>query len=502
VILAKTIKGYGMGEAGEGRNITHQQKKLNEEELRAFRSRFGVPIGDDEVEQAPFYKPAENSPEMKYLLQRRKELGGFVPARKEKAAPLEIPPLEAFDEFFQGSDRDVATIMAFVRMLSRLLRDPHIGKLIVPIIPDEARTFGMEVLFRQCGIYSHLGQIYEPVDLGTLLYYREARDGQLLEEGITEAGSMASFIAAGTSYANHGINLIPFFSFYSMFGFQRIGDLIWAAADSRCRGFLMGGIAGRTTLAGEGLQHQDGQSQLLATVVPNVLAYDPAYAYEMAVIIDDGLRRMFEKQESLFYYITMYNETYAQPALPEGSVEGILKGMYRLRGAGKPSKTRPQLLGSGPILREVLRSQEILKEKFSVDADVWSVPSYHMLRRDALEVRRWNLLHPDRPPRRSYVEDCLGDSDAPVIAASDYMKLVPEQIAPWLGGRMVALGTDGFGRSDIRSALRRHFEIDAEHIAFTTLSALSRQGKFEAKKMRGAAKELGIDTERGDPVTL
>ncbi len=506
VILAKTIKGYGLGEAGEGRNVTHQQKKMNEEELRAFRSRFGVPIGDEAIEQAPFYRPPEDSPEMNYLRQRRKELGGFVPARKEKAAPLEIPGQEAFDEFLKGSgNHDVATIMAFVRLLSRLLRDKNIGKLIVPIIPDEARTFGMDVLFRQCGIYSHVGQLYEPVDIATLLYYREAREGQLLEEGITEAGSMASFLAAGTASANHGINLIPFFSFYSMFGFQRIGDLIWAAADSRCRGFLMGGIAGRTTLAGEGLQHQDGHSLLLAAVVPNLLAYDPAYAYELAVIIQDGLRRMYQEQEAVFYYITMYNETYPQPAMPEGVTEGILKGMYRLaEREKKPARgqARPQLLGSGPILREVLRAEELLSEKFGVACDVWSVPSYKELRRDALAVQRWNLLHPDHKPRVSYLQECLGDPEAPAIAASDYLKLVPEQIAPWLGGRMVTLGTDGFGRSDIRSALRRHFEVDAEHIAFATLSVLARQGKVETKRVRAAVKELGIDPDKIDPVLV
>jgi pyruvate dehydrogenase E1 component len=509
VVLAMTIKGYGLGEAGEGRNVTHQQKKLNEEELRAFRARFGVPIGDEEIEAAPFYRPPEDAPEIKYLRERREQLGGFVPARAQVSAePVETPPLEAFGDFLKGSgDRDVATIMAFVRLLSRLLRDEQIGKYIVPIIPDEARTFGMDVLFRQCGIYSHPGQLYEPVDAETLLYYREAREGQLLEEGITEAGSMASFIAAGTAYANHGLPMIPFYSFYAMFGFQRIGDLIWAAADSRCRGFLMGGIAGRTTLAGEGLQHQDGHSQLVATAIPNLRAYDPAYAYELAVIIQDGLRRMYQEQEPIFYYLTMYNETYAQPALPQGVTDGILKGMYHLSPLSPGSETRaspppprPQLLGSGPILREALRAQEILAKRCGIDSDVWSVTSYSELRRDALAVERWNLRHPGAKPRPCYIEQCLGATRGPVIAASDYVRLVAEQIARWVPGRLIALGTDGFGRSDTRQALRRHFEVDAEHIAFTTLAALCRQGQIEAKRVQEAMEEWHIDPEKEDPV--
>jgi pyruvate dehydrogenase E1 component len=499
VILAKTIKGYGIGEAGEGRNVTHQQKKLNEDELRAFRARFGVPIGDKEIDETPFYRPPEDAPEMKYLRERRAALGGFMPTRREQAPAVEVPSLEILSEFLKGSgDREVATIMAFVRLLTRLLRDEKLGKFVVPIIPDEARTFGMDVLFRQCGIYSHAGQVYEPVDKDTLLYYREAKDGQLLEEGISEAGSMASFLAAGTAQANHGLNLIPFFCFYSMFGFQRIGDMIWAAADSRCRGFLMGGIAGRTTLAGEGLQHQDGHSHLLAAVVPNLVTYDPAFAYEMAVIIQDGLRRMYQEQEAIFYYVTMYNETYTQPSMPDGVADGILKGMYRLDGG--QGKSCSQLLGSGPILREVIRAQTILREKFKVDAAVWSVTSYNQLRREALATERWNLLHPEEKPRVSYVEQCLDAASGPVIAASDYMCLVPEQIARWTPGRMVVLGTDGFGRSDDRAALRRHFEVDAEHIAFATLSALHRQGRVDAKQIRQAMKELQIDPEKADPV--
>jgi pyruvate dehydrogenase E1 component len=503
VILAKTIKGYGLGEAGEGRNVTHQQKKLNQEELRAFRSRFGVPIGDEDVDEAPFYRPPDSSPEMKYLLERRKQLGGFLPAREEKAPPLETPPLAEFDEFLQGSgNRKVATIMAYVRMLSRLLRDSHIGRYIVPIIPDEARTFGMDVLFRQCGIYSHHGQVYEPVDKEALLYYREAKDGQLLEEGITEAGSMASFIAAGTSYSNHGLAMIPFYSFYSMFGFQRVGDLIWAAADSRCKGFLLGGIAGRTTLAGEGLQHQDGHSQLMASVVPNLRAYDPAYAYELVVIIQDGLRRMYHEREPIFYYLTMYNETYTQPAMPEGVIDGILKGMYRLRSADSPKTketARVQLLGSGPILREVLRAQKILAERFNVAGDVWSVTSFSELHRDALAVERWNLLHPGEVPRKPYVEQCLSGTAGPVIATTDYLKLVAEQTSRWVPGRLVPLGTDGFGRSDTREFLRKHFEVNAEHIAYTAIAALGHEGKIGKDRVQKAMTELGVNPNKEDP---
>ncbi|HZZ82400.1 MAG TPA: pyruvate dehydrogenase (acetyl-transferring), homodimeric type [Gemmataceae bacterium] len=501
VILAKTIKGYGLGESGEGRNVTHQQKKLNEDELRAFRARFGVPIGDDKIDETPFYKPPEDAPEMRYMRERREELGGFLPERRGKAPSLEIPGPDAFNEFAKGSgERPVATIMAFVRLLSRLLRDEKIGKRIVPIFPDEARTFGMDVLFRQAGIYAHAGQKYEPVDKETLLYYREAKDGQLLEEGINEAGSMASFIAAGTAYANHNLNLVPFFSFYSMFGFQRIGDLIWAAADSRCKGFLMGGIAGRTTLAGEGLQHQDGHSLLMAATVPNLQVYDPAFAYELAVVIRDGMHRMYTQNESIFYYITMYNETYAQPAMPKDSEEGILRGMYRF--SSKRKTKNVTLLGSGPILREVLRAQDILADRFDVGSDVWSVTSYKALRRDALAVDRWNLLHPEEKPRKCYVEECLAGAAEPIIAASDYMKLVPEQIARWVPGRMEILGTDGFGRSEGRTALRRFFEVDAEHIAFATLSTLARQGKIDAKQIRGAIKDLGVDPEKVDPILL
>jgi pyruvate dehydrogenase E1 component len=504
VILAKTIKGYGLGEAGEGRNVTHQQKKLNAEELRAFRARFGIPIGDEELASTPFYKPPDDSPEMVYLHERRQELGGYLPTRRVVAEPLEVPPLDDFDEFLKGSeDRDVATTMAFVRMLARLLKNDRIGGRIVPIVPDEARTFGMDALFRQHGIYSHVGQLYEPVDRQSLLYYREAKDGKILEEGITEAGSMASFTAAGTAYAHHGIEMVPFYTFYSMFGFQRIGDSIWAAADSRAKGFLLGGTAGRTTLNGEGLQHQDGHSHLLAATVPNVCAYDPAYAYEVAVIVQDGLRRMYAEGEVLIYYLTLYNETYPQPALPDGDrsdvVQGIVKGMYRLEGRDG-DKGRVQLLGSGPILREALRAAEILADRYGVGSDVWSVTSYKELRREAMEVERDNRLHPEREPRRSYLEEVTRRLEGPFVAVSDYMRLVPEQIARWLPGRMVPLGTDGFGRSDTREALRRHFEIDAENVVYAALSALVDDGALAADILAGAINDLGLDPDTIDPV--
>ncbi len=501
VILAKTVKGYGLGEAGEGRNVTHQQKKLNEEELREFRTRFGIPISDEDLVKMPFYRPPDDSPEMRYLHERREALGGFLPSRSPGALPLKAPPLATFDEFLKGSgDRAASTTMAFVRMFGRMLRDPSIGQLIVPIIPDEARTFGLEGLFRQCGIYSSVGQLYEPVDAEALLYYREAKDGQILEEGITEAGSIASFIAAGTAYATHGVNTIPFFLFYSMFGFQRVGDLIWAAADSRVKGFLLGGTAGRTTLAGEGLQHQDGHSHLKAGAIPNLLPYDPAYAYEIAVIVQDGIRRMYEVQEDVFYYITLYNENYVMPPMPEGAAEGIIRGMHRVRSVDAPgSRARAQMFGSGPILREVLRAQDILAQRCAVSSDAWSVTSYRQLRRDALAVDRWNMLHPTQKPRTCYLCRMLDGLDGPFIAASDYVRLVPEQIAPWVPDRLITLGTDGFGRSDSREALRRFFEVDAESIAVATLDALSRRGQIGKKTVEQAIEELGIDPDKPDP---
>src|SRR5271168_4365361 len=452
VILARTIKGYGLGEAGEGRNITHQQKKLNEDELREFRSRFGIPIRDEDVAEAPFYRPPENSPEMQYLRARRQELGGWVPQRSVLAPPIKSDMDELFKEFEAGSEgREVSTTMAFVGMLRKMMKDPEIGKLVVPIVPDEARTFGMESLFRTVGIYSSQGQLYEPVDMNTLLYYKEAKDGQILEEGITEAGSMSSFIAAGSAYATHGINTIPFFIFYSMFGLQRVCDLIWAAADTRCRGFLLGGTAGRTTLAGEGLQHQDGNSHVLALPIPTLQAYDPAFAYELAVIIEDGIERMYNKGESIFYYITVMNEPYAMPQMPPGSREGILKGMYKYRAASdSKSKLRAQLFGSGSILREVLRAHEILAEKYHVAADVWSVTSYKALYSDGIETERWNLLHPAEKPRVPYVTRCLAEAPGVFVAASDYLKALPNMVSQWMPRRLASLGTDGFGRSEGR----------------------------------------------------
>jgi pyruvate dehydrogenase E1 component len=498
VILAKTVKGYGLGEAGEGRNVTHQQKKLNEEELRFFRDRFELPLTDEQVAEATFYHPGPNSPEVEYLRACRERLGGPIPSRRVRKEPTPIPKNGIWERFFEGVDRDVSTTMVFVQILTQLLKDKTIGEKVVPIVPDEARTFGMESLFRQFGIYSHVGQLYEPVDKSMLLYYREAKDGQILEEGITEAGSMASFIAAGTSYATHGIDMIPFFIFYSMFGFQRVGDLIWAGADQRMRGFLLGATAGRTTLNGEGLQHEDGHSLVLASVVPTLLAYDPAYAFEIAVIIRDGLERMFEKREDIFYYLTLYNENYPMLPKPAGADEGILKGLYKLKDPVEGSVERPRvhLFGSGTILREALRAQEILAERYGVAATVWSATSYKQLRADALEVERWNLLHPEEEPRKPYVVSLFEGDHAPIVAVSDYMKLVPDQIARWLPGRFYALGTDGFGRSETREALRRFFEIDAESVAVAALHQLALQGRIERGVVRQALSDLGVDPEK------
>ena len=502
VILARTIKGYGLGEAGEGKNVTHQQKKLNEDELREFRKRFDIPISDAQIADAPFYRPPENSPEIKYLKARRKELGGFVPQRTVRTKPVSAEK-GLFDEFTTGSDgREVSTTMAFVVMLRKMLKDPQIGKLVVPIVPDEARTFGMESLFRNVGIYNSKGQLYEPVDMNTLLYYKEAKDGQILEEGITEAGSMASFIAAGSAYATYGVNTIPFFIYYSMFGFQRIGDLIWAAADTRCRGFLLGGTAGRTTLSGEGLQHQDGNSHVLALTVPNLLAYDPAFGYELAVIIEDGIERMYKKGESIFYYITVMNEAYPMPPMPPNSKEGILKGMYRYRAATNPkSKLRAQLFGSGAILREAIRAQEILDEKYGVSADVWSITSYKNLYYDGLEADRWNLLHPSEKPRVPYVTQCLADAPGALVAASDYLKVLPNSISKWMPRRLTSLGTDGFGRSEGRPSLRDFFEVDARFIVLSTLHELHRDGKIEASVVKKAIKDLQINVDKPNPLT-
>lgn len=504
VILAKTIKGYGLGEAGEGKNITHQQKKLNEEEMKEFRSRFGIPISDEQIANDPFYKPDEDSDEIKYLKARRAELGGFVPSRRTDVRPIKTPPESVFEEFYKGTEgREVSSTMVFVRILAKLLRDKDIGKLIVPIVPDEARTFGMEALFRQVGIYSHAGQLYEPVDADSLLYYKEAKDGQILEEGITEAGSMSSFIAAGTAYLTHGINMIPFFIYYSMFGLQRVGDLVWAAGDIGAKGFLIGGTAGRTTLAGEGLQHQDGNSHLLAYPVPNLVAYDPAYAYELAVIIRDGIRRMFEEQENIFYYITVMNENYPMPEMPSGKdvKEGILKGMYKFKASDKKSsKLKAQLFGSGTILNEVIKAAQILEDDYRVACDVWSVTSYKELRRDALDIERWNMLHPFEQPKKNYIQKTLDKEEGVFVAASDYVKALPDSIAKWFPGYLYSLGTDGFGRSESRASLRDFFEVDAKHIVFATLVALYKEGKFQEKVLDKAIKELGINPDKKNPM--
>lgn len=502
VILAKTIKGYGLGEAGEGRNIAHGQKKLNEEELLEFRSRFGIPISDEDVAKAPFYKPAPDSVEMKYLRKQRKALGGFVPSRPTIAPPMQVP---AFDEYRKLVDRDngkkISTTMGFVRLLERLLKDKEIGKQIVPIVPDESRTFGMEGMFRQIGIYAHSGQLYDPVDADNLFWYKEAQDGQILEEGITEAGSMSSFIAAGTAYIQHGINMIPFFIYYSMFGFQRIGDLIWAASDCGAKGFMLGGTAGRTTLNGEGLQHQDGHSLLNAIAFPRVRAYDPAFHYETAVIVFDGLKRIYEDGETAIYYLTLENENYEMPPMPEGVEEGIIKGMYKFSAVTANKETqRVQLFGSGAILRSTLDAQKLLAEKYNISSDVWSVTSYTQLAREADSCRHWNMLHPSESPRQSYVEQVLAGHEGPFIAASDYVRAVSEQIRPWVPGDYFVLGTDGVGRSETRKALRRHFEVDAECIVIATLYRLQAQGKVDASVVAQAITDLGVDPEKVHPL--
>ncbi len=502
VIIAKTIKGYGLGESGEGKNITHQQKKLNEDEMKEFRSRFGIAISDDDITSEPFFKPDEDSQEIQYLKKRRAELGGYVPSRKTDVSPIKTPPESLFEEFYKGTEgREVSSTMVFVRILAKLLKDKEIGKYIVPIVPDEARTFGMEALFRQVGIYSHSGQLYEPVDKDSLLYYKEAKDGQILEEGINEAGSMSSFIAAGTSYNTHGINMIPFFIYYSMFGLQRVGDLVWAAGDIGAKGFLLGGTAGRTTLNGEGLQHQDGHSHLLAYPVPNLVAYDPAFAYELAIIIRNGIKRMYEDQENIFYYITLMNENYAMPEMPTGVENGILKGMYKFQPSGKKNfKLCAQLFGSGTILNEVIKAAKILEENYKVAADVWSVTSYKELRRDAVEVERWNMLNPTEKPKLTYIEKMLEKEEGVFVATSDYVKALPDSVSKWFPRRLYSLGTDGFGRSESREALRDFFEVDAKHIVFATLTALFKEGKIQDKDLDKAAKELGINPNKRNPM--
>jgi pyruvate dehydrogenase E1 component len=501
VILAKTVKGYGLGEAAEARMTAHQQKKLTEADLFKIRDRFKLPLTDEQVRHIDFYKPPENSPEMQYLRKRIEAQGGPLPARNPKRIEMTAPPLDLFKEALEGSrGRDASTTAAFVAVLKALLKSKDHGKYVVPIIPDEARTFGMESLFREYGIYASQGQKYTPVDANTLLYYKEAQNGQILEEGITEAGSMASCTAAGTAYANYGVPMIPFYIYYSMFGYQRVGDLIWAFADARGKGFLMGGTSGRSTLLGEGLQHQDGQSPLFFSAVPTCAVYDPAYAYELAVIIQDGIRRMYQENEDRFYYICVYNENYVQPPMPSADIrEGILKGIYKYRAADNGPAVA-QLFGSGSILNEAVRAQKILAERYGVAADVWSVTSYNELRRDGLAVERWNRLHPTEPQRTPYITEVMAGTQGPIVASSDYMKAVPDQLSPWLGKRLHSLGTDGFGRSDNREHLRHFFEISAEAIAQTTLAALARDGKFDAARASAAIAELGFSPDKPDPV--
>ena len=505
VILAKTVKGYGMGKIGEGKNTTHQQKKMDLDSIRQMRDRFNIPIPDDKLEDLPFYKPAPDSPEMKYLHERRAALGGFLPQRRRTAETLQVPALEVFEAQLKSSEgREISTTMAFVRILTTLLRDKVLGKKIVPIVPDEARTFGMEGMFRQLGIFSQEGQKYEPVDKDQVMYYREDKAGQVLEEGINEAGAFSSWIAAATSYSTSGVSMIPFYIFYSMFGMQRIGDLAWAAADQRARGFLLGGTAGRTTLNGEGLQHEDGHSHILSSVIPNCISYDPTFAYEVAVIIQDGLARMVGKQEDVYYYITVMNENYEHPAMPKGVEEGILKGLYPLSESSAKSKLRVQLLGSGTILREVIAAAELLEKDWGVAADVWSAPSFTELRREGLAIERWNLLHPEDKPRQSYVEQCLAKHAGPVVAASDYMKTFAEQIRPFVpkGRTYRVLGTDGFGRSDTRAKLRHFFEVNRHWVAVAALKALADQGEIKAKTVSEAIAKYGIDPAKPDPTTV
>ena len=500
VILAKTVKGYGLGEAGEGRNITHQQKKLNEKELREFRARFHIPISDEEIAETPFFRPPPESRERKYMIDLRQKLGGFLPQRVATASPLDVPKLDAFADLLKGSGRaELSTTMGFVRMLGQLVRDKNIGRRVVPIIPDEARTFGLDALFREIGIYASKGQLYEPVDSKSLLYYNETKDGQILEEGITEAGAMASFIGAGTAYSSLSQYAVPFYIYYSMFGFQRIGDLMWLAGDIKAKGFLLGATSGRTTLNGEGLQHQDGHSLILSSTLPTLLTYDPAFTFEVAVIIADGLKRMFAEGEDIFYYLALYNENYPMPPMPEGSAPGILKGLYRFKAGPEKPSHKAHLLGSGPILREALHAQQILAERFGVSADVWSATSYKLLRNDALRASRWNMLHPGEPARKSYLETLLEKEKGAFIAVSDNLKLVPDQIAPWVPGGLTTLGTDGFGRSDTRQRLRRFFEVDAEMTVIATLYALSERGELEPAVVKKAIQDLDVDPEKVFP---
>jgi pyruvate dehydrogenase E1 component len=503
VILAKTVKGYGMGEAGEGQNITHSQKKMGEEALKAFRDRFNIPIPDDQIASAPYYKPPADSPEMLYLHERRAALGGYLPARRAEGNALQIPPLQTFKALLESSgDREMSTTMAFVRFLTTLIRDKQIGKFVVPIVPDEARTFGMEGMFRQLGIYSSVGQLYTPQDSDQVMYYREDKKGQILQEGINEAGAMSSWIAAATSYSNHGVSMIPFYIYYSMFGFQRVGDLAWAAGDMQARGFLLGGTAGRTTLAGEGLQHQDGHSHIVAGTIPNCRSYDPTFAYELAVILHHGMKAMYEEQQNVFYYVTVMNENYVQPGMPEGCEEGIVRGMYLYR-QGSRKKKRVQLMGSGTILREVIGAAVLLEDEWNVAADIWSVTSFNEIKRDAMDVERWNMLHPLDKPRESYLLQQFAQARGPAIAATDYIRAYPEQIRPYLNERhFIALGTDGFGRSDLRSQLRKHFEVNRHYIVVAALKALADTGEIDPKVVAQAIKAYKIDPDKPNPVTV
>ena len=500
VILAKTVKGYGMGEAGEGQNITHQQKKLGEDSLISFRDRFRIPLSNEEIATTPFYRPPQDSPEIQYMLKRRAKLGGSLPVRRRTNKRMEIPDLKIFDSQLRGTaSREISTTMGFVRILTYLTRDKSIGRYVVPIVPDESRTFGMEGMFRQLGIYSPHGQLYEPEDADQLMFYRESKKGQVLQEGINEAGAICSWIAAGTAASNHDVNMIPFFIFYSMFGFQRVGDLAWAAADMKTRGFLIGGTAGRTTLAGEGLQHQDGHSHILASTIPSCVSYDPTYVYELAVIIHHGLRRMFYDKEPVYFYVTCMNENYAHPPMPENAETGIVKGMYQLRKSKSDSERKVQLLGSGAILREVEAAAEILENEYSTSCDVWSVTSFNELARDGRSADRWNRLNPLSEPKLSYVEQCLADTQGPVIAATDYMQTYADQIRKFVPRSYSVLGTDGFGRSDTRANLRAFFEVNRNHIAYAALRALADESKINLDKVMEAAKDLGVDATKSDP---
>ena len=500
VILAKTVKGYGMGGSGEAINITHSQKKMKMDDLKSFRDRFQVPISDKEVEQMSFYRPPDDTPELEYLKQCRTALGGHLPARRTKGDSLDIPALTIFERLLQETgEREISTTQALVQAMTLLCKDKNIGQRIVPIVPDEARTFGMEGMFRQIGIYAHEGQKYEPVDRDQLMYYKENQSGQLLEEGITEDGAMSSWIASATAYSNSGMQMIPFYIFYSMFGFQRIGDLVWAAGDMQARGFLIGATSGRTTLNGEGLQHEDGHSQIMAGNVPNCVSYDPTFSHELMVIMQNGMERMFKKQENVFYYITTMNENYSHPGLSKGQEKNIVKGMYLLQ-KGKKGKTRVQLLGSGSILREAIAAADLLSADFKVEADIWSCTSFNQLKRDGDDVSRWNMLHPDKKPKMSHVEKCLLDTDGPVVAATDYVKLFADQIRAYVPRSYSVLGTDGFGRSDSRQALRKHFEVDRYYIAVASLNALMEDGSVSFKTVNGAIKKYGIDPNKNNPL--